>query len=49
MKWNESSCSKPGKDKFHCGFGRDALRHGCAKVLDNSTICWKSHQEKDHK
>ena len=49
VDWNESSCNKPGRDSFHCGYGPLSLRHGCAKVLSTTRICWKNHKERDHK
>ena len=49
QSWNESSCTKPGKDSLHCGYGQAALRHGCAKILSKTQICWGNHRECDHK
>ena len=48
--WNEGGCTKAGRDSNHCGFGKNALQHGCAKVIDKYQICWdKGHTEAEHK
>lgn len=46
--WNESGCDKKGAKAGHCGFGGNVRKHGCAKILDQGSICWATdHQEKD--
>ena len=48
--WNENGCSKPGKDENHCGYGADALRHGCSMALGPYSLCWdKTHKEREHR
>ena len=48
--WNDGGCSRPGKDRNHCGYGDLSLRHGCSKIIGGNRICWdKFHTEKEHK
>ena len=49
--WNSpAGCNREGRDRNHCGFGENALRHGCSKVTGEKTLCWRNnHKEAEHR